>query len=60
MLVVERHDVPGLEMAYSIELLDMMGSTVAVVILPGSMLRAQHMQTGQLCVQEQLAPNDKA
>ena len=38
--VVERHDVPGLETGYSVEFFDMLGSTIAVVSLPGSMLRA--------------------
>ncbi|XWK91115.1 MAG: DUF4926 domain-containing protein [Phormidium sp.] len=38
--VVERHDVPGLETGYSVEFFDMLGSTIAVVTLPGSMLRA--------------------
>ena len=37
--VVERHDVPGLETGYSVEFFDMLGSTIAVVTLPGSMLR---------------------
>lgn len=38
--VVERHDVTGLETGYSVEFFDMLGSTIAVVTLPGSMLRA--------------------
>ena len=38
--VVERHDVPELETGYSVEFFDMLGSTIAVVTLPGSMLRA--------------------
>jgi len=38
--VVERHDVPGLETGYSVEFFDMLGSTIAVATLPGSMLRA--------------------
>ncbi len=37
---VERHDVPGRETGYSVEFFDMLGSTIAVVTLPGSMLRA--------------------
>ncbi|MFB2923469.1 MULTISPECIES: DUF4926 domain-containing protein [Aerosakkonema] len=38
--VVERHDVPGLATGYSVEFFDMLGSTIAVATLPGSMLRA--------------------
>ena len=38
--VVERYDVAGLEPGYSVEFFDMLGSTVALVTLPGSMLRA--------------------
>jgi hypothetical protein len=37
--VVERHDVSGREPGYSVEFFDMLGHTVAVVILPGSALR---------------------
>jgi hypothetical protein len=39
-VVVERHDVPGRETGYSVEFFDMLDNTVAVVTLPGSMLRA--------------------
>lgn len=38
-VVVERHDVPGRETGYSVEFFDMLGNTVAVVALLGSMLR---------------------
>ena len=38
--VVERHDVLGRETGYSVEFFDMLGNTVAVVILPASVLRA--------------------
>jgi hypothetical protein len=38
--VVERHEVAGLETGYAIELFDMLGSTLAVVTLPASALRA--------------------
>jgi len=34
--IVERHDVPGRETGYSVEFLDMLGNTVAVVMLPAS------------------------
>jgi len=37
--VVERHDIPGLEVGYSVEFFDMLGNTVAVVTLPASALR---------------------
>jgi Domain of unknown function (DUF4926) len=37
--VVERHDVPGKEVGYSVEFFDMTGQTVAVVALPISKLR---------------------
>ena len=37
--VVDRHDVAGLEPGYSIEFFDMLGQTVAVATLPGSLLR---------------------
>ena len=38
--VVERHSVPGRATGYSVEFFDMLGNTVAVVILPASALRA--------------------
>jgi hypothetical protein len=38
--VVERHDVPGKEVGYSVEFFDMTGRTVAVVTVPASSLRA--------------------
>ena len=37
--MVDRHDVPGRETGYSVEFFDMLGNTVAVVILPASALR---------------------
>ena len=37
--VVDRHDVAGLEPGYSIEFFDMLGQTVALATLPGSLLR---------------------
>jgi hypothetical protein len=39
-VVVERHDVAGREPGYSVEFFDMLGSTVSVVTMPGSALRA--------------------
>lgn len=38
-VVVERHEVVGLEAGYSVEFFDMLGNTVAVVTLPASVLR---------------------
>lgn len=38
-MVVERHDVAGLEPGYSPEFFDMLGNTVAIVTLPESCLR---------------------
>ncbi len=38
--LVERHDVPGKEVGYSVEFFDMTGRTVAVATLPSSRLRA--------------------
>ncbi|MGQ9627321.1 MAG: DUF4926 domain-containing protein [Anaerolineae bacterium] len=38
--VVERHEVPGREVGYSVEFFDMLGRTVAVVTLPAGALRA--------------------
>ncbi len=38
--VVEHHRVPGREDGYSVEFFDMTGRTVAVVLLPGSKVRA--------------------
>jgi len=38
--VVERHEVPGKEVGYSVEFFDMTGHTVAVVTVPTSSLRA--------------------
>ena len=37
--LVERHDVPGKEVGYSVEFFDMTGNTVAVATLPASALR---------------------
>jgi hypothetical protein len=37
--VVERHDVAGLEVGYSVEFFDVLGTTVAVVTVPASQLR---------------------
>ncbi|MDY7002896.1 MAG: DUF4926 domain-containing protein [Cyanobacteriota bacterium] len=37
--IVERHNVPGLETGYSVEFFDMLGNTLAVLTLPGSLLR---------------------
>jgi hypothetical protein len=38
-VVVERHDVPGMETGYSVEFFDMLGNTVSVVTLPASAFR---------------------
>lgn len=38
-VVIEQHDVPGLETGYSVEFFDLLGNTVAVVTLPMSDLR---------------------
>lgn len=38
-VVVERHDVHGLETGYSVEFFDMLGNTVAVVTMPASAFR---------------------
>jgi len=38
-VVVERHEVAGLETGYSVGFFDMLGNTVAVVALPASFLR---------------------
>lgn len=38
--VVERHEVAGREVGYSVEFFDMLGNTVAVATLPASALRA--------------------
>jgi len=38
--VVERHTVPGMEEGYSVEILDMMGNTIAVRTVPASQPRA--------------------
>ena len=37
--LVERHDVPGKEVGYSVEFFDMTGRTVAVTTLPSSLFR---------------------
>ncbi|MGK7920020.1 MAG: DUF4926 domain-containing protein [Trichodesmium sp.] len=37
--IVECHKVPGLETGYSVEFFDMLGNTLAVLTLPGSLLR---------------------
>lgn len=38
-VVVDRHDVAGMETGYSVEFFDMVGNTVAVVTVPASQLR---------------------
>jgi hypothetical protein len=38
--IVERHDVPGQEVGYSVEFFDMMGQTVAVITIPSTHLRS--------------------
>ena len=38
--LVERHDVPGKEVGYSVEFFDMTGRTVSVATLPSSRPRA--------------------
>jgi hypothetical protein len=38
-VVIDRHNVEGIEPGYSLEFLDMVGKTIAVVTLPGSLLR---------------------
>ena len=38
--VVERHEVPGLEVGYSVEFIDMSGETVVLVTVAASQLRA--------------------
>lgn len=38
-VVVERHDVTGREVGYSVEFFDMLGNTVAVATVPASVLR---------------------
>ena len=38
-VVVECHEVAGREMGYSVEFFDMLGNTVAVATVPGSVLR---------------------
>lgn len=39
-MVIERHDGPGLSLGYTVEFFDMLGRTVAVVVLPGNSLRS--------------------
>jgi len=39
-MVVERHEVAGREIGYSVEFFDMLGNTVAVTTLPVGALRA--------------------
>jgi hypothetical protein len=38
-VVVERHDVAGLEPGYSVEFFNLSGDTVAVITIPGAKLR---------------------
>lgn len=38
-VVVDRHEVVGIETGYSIEFFDLVGNTVAVVTVPASQLR---------------------
>jgi hypothetical protein len=38
-VVVEKHEVAGMETGYSVEFFDMLGSTVALVTLPMSYFR---------------------
>jgi len=52
-VVVERHDVVGLETGYSVEFFDMLGNTIAVVTLPASFFR-QPTQADRPAVRSQL------
>jgi hypothetical protein len=52
-VVVERHDVAGLENGYSVEFFDMLGNTVAVVTMPAGLLR-QPAHTDRPAVRSQL------
>ncbi|MCC3476296.1 MAG: DUF4926 domain-containing protein [Microcoleus sp. PH2017_15_JOR_U_A] len=38
--VVEQHHIEGLETGYSVEFFDLLGNTIAVVMLPGIYLRS--------------------
>ena len=38
-VIVERHDVVGLEIGYSVKFFDLLGNTVAVATVPASVLR---------------------
>ncbi|MBD1867795.1 DUF4926 domain-containing protein [Oculatella sp. FACHB-28] len=38
-VVVDRHDIEGIEPGYSLKFFDMLGETIAVVTLAGSLLR---------------------
>lgn len=38
-VVVERHDVPNMEVGYTVEFFNLSGDTVAVVTIPASNLR---------------------
>jgi hypothetical protein len=53
--IFERHDVPGRETGYSVAFCDMLGNTVAVMILPASALRAPS-QTDRPAVRSQPEP----
>lgn len=53
-VVVECHEVAGLETGYSVEFFDMLGNTIAVVTLPASCLR-QPTQADRPAVRSQLA-----
>jgi hypothetical protein len=52
-VVVEHHDVAGLETGYSVEFFDMLGNTIAVVTLPASFFR-RPTQTDRSAVRSQL------
>lgn len=41
--VVERHEIPGHEVGYSVEFIDMGGGTVALVTVAASLLRASQV-----------------
>jgi hypothetical protein len=38
-ILVERHEVAGLEIGYSVEFFDLLGNTVALITVPESWLR---------------------
>jgi hypothetical protein len=56
-VVVDRHEVAGLETGYSVEFFDLAGNTVAVALLPESKLRRPSAADRPMARRQPYAPH---